>query len=497
MFTEHHGPYNGAQNLGDRVLAIARRAGAFWLESAGPNSDETRTLLSAEPALWIRGSGNFLELSAGPAGDRGWLKRVKDADPGPGDAFERLQRIARRLQMSPPQGTPQAEDAAPTFQGGLVGCFSYDLGRRFESLPSQIDPDLPWDFLLGLYDEVLVISKASGSFRHYRLPGAPHRLLDYWQQGAQEPPWRPSAQAGITEDLRAEIDEQQHARAVGAIREHICAGTIYQANLTLRFRASCPHPDSPLAVFMRLLHRNPAPYAAYLDLPHTTLVSTSPESFLELHGDGRVRSQPIKGTSARVIGDPIADQGAKEALLRSPKDRAELTMIVDLVRNDIGRVCKPGSVNRNQLLRAEAHPSVWHLVGDVRGQLAQGIDPFDLLRACFPPGSCIGAPKVRAMSILEGLERSRRGPYTGAIGWIGLDSTMCLSVAIRTLVFRGGEVSFGVGGGIVYDSEAKSEWQEALLKGKALSEALLSPSPSSGLYETSTFPVGSPAARPV
>ncbi len=184
-----------------------------------------------------------------------------------------------------------------------------------------------------------------------------------------------------------------------------------------------------------------------------------------------MRSRPIKGTAPRG-NTPSTDQQLRERLLASEKDRYELSMIVDLVRNDIGRVCSPGSVDRNDSLMPEAHPSVWHLVGDVRGNLAQGRDAFDLLRACFPPGSCIGAPKVRAMGILEELEQSRRGPYTGAIGWIGLDSSMCLSVAIRTMVFRGGQVSYGVGGGIVYDSEAGAEWREALLKGKALEAAL-------------------------
>jgi len=147
-------------------------------------------------------------------------------------------------------------------------------------------------------------------------------------------------------------------------------------------------------------------------------------------------------------------------------------MIVDLVRNDIGRVCIPGSVNREAELLAEAHPSVWHLVGEARGQLSPGHDAFDLIRAAFPPGSCIGAPKVRAMQVLEGLERSRRGPYTGALGWIGLDSSAALSVTIRTLCFTGERVSYGVGGGIVYDSTPEDEWQEALLKGRALSDAL-------------------------
>ena len=463
----------GAQSLRQRMLLLARLPGALWLETDGISPDRARTFLSAEPALWIRGAGNFLEIVPGPAGERGWLQRFRDADPGPGDAFERLQGIARRLRISPPNEAVAGSKSSPTFRGGLAGCFSYDLGRRFEDLPSLLDPELPWDFLLGLYDEVLVISGRNGDFQHHRLPGAPCHLLEHWHEAANAPPWHPPLDAGVQGGLAPEIDESSHARAVDTIREHICEGTIYQANLTLRFRGTCPDPSSPLAAFLRLLRDNPAPYAAYINLPGTTLVSTSPEGFLELHEKGQVRSQPIKGTSARVLDDPAADQAACEALLASAKDRAELAMIVDLVRNDVGRVCTPGSVDRNPLLLAEAHPSVWHLVGDVQGQLAQGRDAFDLLRACFPPGSCIGAPKVRAMSILEQLEQSRRGPYTGAIGWVGLDSTMCLSVAIRTLVFRGNQVSYGVGGGIVYDSNAKDEWNEALLKGQALAAALL------------------------
>ncbi len=455
-----------------RLISIARRPGALWLETARCPTSESRTIISAEPAVWIRGSGNFLDLIPGPAGDRGWLQRLTDADPGPGDAFERLQRIARRLRLSSPEGPTVQATTAPTFRGGLAGCFSYDLGRRFEELPALLDPDLPWDFLLGIYDEVLVISKQSNSFTHHRLPGAPHRLLEHWQRAREEVLWQPSQRTGISGELTPELDRESHARAVETIREHIRAGTIYQANLTLRFRGNCPDAETPLAVFLRLLRDNPAPYAAYLDLPETTLVSTSPENFLELHPHGQVRSKPIKGTIARVPGDPQDDWKARDSLVRSDKDRAELAMIVDLVRNDMGRVCSPGSVDRNSVLKPEAHPSVWHLVGDVRGNLAQGRDAFDLLRACFPPGSCIGAPKVRAMAILEELERSRRGPYTGAIGWIGLDSSMCLSVAIRTMVFRKGQVSYGVGGGIVYDSEAEAEWREALLKGEALEAAL-------------------------
>ena len=159
-------------------------------------------------------------------------------------------------------------------------------------------------------------------------------------------------------------------------------------------------------------------------------------------------------------------------MIDSDKDRAELTMIVDLVRSDVGRVAALGSVSRAPEIECEGHPTVWHLVSDVAARLAPGKDAFDLLRACFPPGSCIGAPKIRAMSVIESLERSRRGPYTGSIGWIGADGSLGMSVAIRTLVFREGEVTYGVGGGIVYDSDAESEWEEALLKGRALAKAL-------------------------
>ncbi|HCP47936.1 MAG TPA: aminodeoxychorismate synthase, component I, partial [Deltaproteobacteria bacterium] len=203
-------------------------------------------------------------------------------------------------------------------------------------------------------------------------------------------------------------------------------------------------------------------------------VSASPESFLRVDSNGRAESRPIKGTRARGIVGTGEDDAERQALLRSAKDRAELSMIVDLVRNDLGRVCVPGSVSQQPALEAEAHPTVWHLVGDVSGQLAPGRQALTLLQASFPPGSCIGAPKIRAMGIIEHLEGSRRGPYTGALGWLGLDGSMGLSVAIRTLVFRDDRVSYGVGGGIVYESQPRAEWEEALLKGRALREALRS-----------------------
>ena len=450
------------------MTPLVERPGALWLDSGSPEGAIAGTsYVAAEPALWLRGHGETLEILPGPLGDRGWLERVQAHDTGQGEAFDRLQSIVRRL--------PRLAGAGePGFSGGFAGFFSYDFGRRLERVPEVAaarPSDVPWDFVLGLYDEVLAIDGRTGVRRVHRLPGSARRLERHTALLPSRLPDVPGAAASP----EPEMTRAEHAAAVGAIREHIAAGTIYQANLTLRFRAPSTHPRAPLATFLRLQASNPAPFAAYLDLPGIAIVSTSPERFLSLSPDGQVLSQPIKGTAPR--GDsPEVDEVRRAALLASAKDRSELTMIVDLVRNDVGRVCELGSVSRAPELRAEAHPTVWHLVADVRGKLGPGRDGLDLVRASFPPGSCIGAPKVRAMSVIEELERSRRGPYTGAIGWLGADGGLGLSVAIRTLVFREGEVAYGVGGGIVYDSDADREWEEALLKGRALAKALASPS---------------------
>lgn len=446
------------------LARLAARPGGLWLDTSSPIGSSGRaSFASCEPAAWLRGSGPILEILPGPTGDRGWCERLCAADPGPGPSFERLAAIGRRLRL--PLAVPHVADPTPIFRGGFAGCFSYDLGRRFERVPALLPRELPWDFLVGLYDEVAILQ--DGALRIEAVPGAEPRLEALL--ASPGPPLQ--RHAGADGEPVPELTEAEHRERVEQIRELIVAGTIYQANLTLRFTAPCADPDAPLATFLRLRARNPSPYGLFHALPGMSVVSASPESFLDLGTAGHVRSRPIKGTASRA-GDPARDLEARRWLEASAKDRAELSMIVDLVRNDIGRVCVPGSVGRDPRLSAEPHPTVWHLVGDVRGRLAPTRDAFDLLRACFPPGSCIGAPKVRAMAVLEELERSRRGPYTGALGWIGLDGAMALSVAIRTMVFADDRVSYGVGGGIVFDSVASAEWAEALLKGQALAAAL-------------------------
>lgn len=461
----------------ERLASLARRRGAVWFDtsstlgSAGP-----WTTFAAEPAVWILGKGGRLQIEHGPRGGRGWKEAMRRVDPRAGSAYDRLATIWRRLRASPDDLTAAtARAGAPRFEGGLAGCFSYDLGRSFEAVPEQLAAELRWDFLLGLYDEVLNIRLDTGEVRHSALPSpdgseAPRHLLEKWrvpEHRTLEPLRRDVVLDGA---LVPGMSRDDHGACVRRIREHIVAGDIYQANLTLRFRGAWTEPDLPLATHLRLRANNPSPYGAYMDLPATRLVSASPEAFVSLSADGRVRSRPIKGTRAR--GDGPRDDALRDELLGSEKDHAELAMIVDLVRNDLGRVCVPGTVTRQERIVAEAHPTVWHLVGEVDGRIEPTADAFDLLRAAFPPGSCIGAPKIRAMQILEGLERSRRGAYTGALGWIGADGSMATSVAIRTLVFHAGRVEYGVGGGIVYDSDPDSEWEEALLKGRALAAAL-------------------------
>jgi len=453
-----------------RLRSIASRPGGLWIDPSNPAGVPHRsTFVACEPAVWIRGSGEILEIIPGPAGDRGWIRRIEAADPGPGPSFERLATIGRRLRLPLPVPNPDDGHAPPRFRGGFAGCFSYDLGRRFEDIPQRLPTGLPWDFLLGFYDEVLEWDGAEPLI--HSSEGHTGRLKAIWNDSSPPPLPSISPLEPLCGPIEAEMSEEEHRDGVLEIRELIRRGSIYQANLTLRFSGSCADPDAGLSAFLRLRHSNPSPHAHFQDLPGLQVVSASPESFLDLSTSGHVLSRPIKGT-ARRGSTPSADRELRDQLLVSVKDRSELSMIVDLVRNDIGRVCVPGSVNRRAELIAEAHPTVWHLVGEAQGRLAPGRDIFDLVRAAFPPGSCIGAPKVRAMQVLEGLEHSRRGPYTGALGWIGQDGAASLSVTIRTLCFSEGRVSYGVGGGIVYDSEPAAEWQEALLKGRALENAL-------------------------
>jgi para-aminobenzoate synthetase component 1 len=261
--------------------------------------------------------------------------------------------------------------------------------------------------------------------------------------------------------------------AVTRIRDYIAAGDVYQVNLAQRFRT--PFTGPALELYRRLRARSPAPFGAYLELGDVAVTSISPERFLRLDGATRTaEARPIKGTRPRGV-TPVDDAALAAALTASEKDRAENVMIVDLLRNDLGKVCRPGSVRVLELCALESHPTVHHLVSTVTGVLADGADAFNLVGAAFPGGSVTGAPKIRAMEIIAELERAPRGVYCGAIGYVSVTGAMDLNIPIRTVVLQNGVASFHAGAGIVWDSDPSAEYDETLAKAGALIDALTSP----------------------
>jgi para-aminobenzoate synthetase len=281
--------------------------------------------------------------------------------------------------------------------------------------------------------------------------------------------YAPASAAAPCDERGETLDAAAYVKAVDAIREEIAAGNVYQACLTAR--TSRAFAGDAGSLYRSLRRLNPAPFASFLELPEFAILGSSPERFLRVGRDGGVESRPIKGTAPRGR-DPLEDVARRDALARSAKDRAENLMIVDLVRNDLGRVCRTGSVHVSELMAIEAYASVFQMVSTVRGRLSQGRDALDAVRATFPPGSMTGAPKIAAMRILDRLEPVRRGVYSGALGYLDVFGGADLSVVIRTLVLRGGRAWLHAGGGIVADSNSAAEVEEALVKLRPLLAAL-------------------------
>jgi para-aminobenzoate synthetase component 1 len=349
------------------------------------------------------------------------------------------------------------------FAGGAIGYFAYDLVRCLGELPAADKPgDVLPDMAVGLYDWGVVVDHER---RETHLVGAGRdvaseqdwaALVDLFSHADASAASAWSVLAGPESDLPWPDYQAAFERA----QRYIAEGDCYQVNLTQLFSATVQ--GDRWAFYQALRRLNPAPYGAYLNHPHAQVLSTSPERFIELRGN-RVQTRPIKGTRPRG-GDPERDRDLAAELAASAKDQAENLMIVDLLRNDLGKVCETGSVAVPGLFEIESFANVHHLVSTVTGTLARGRDALDLLRATFPGGSITGAPKRRAMAIIDELEPHRRGLYCGAIGYIGFDGDMDTNIAIRTLVSQGDRVSFGVGGGIVADSVAEREYQECLDK---------------------------------
>ncbi len=367
--------------------------------------------------------------------------------------------------LSPPPALP--------FTGGAVGFFGYELCTQLEKIQRAKPDDLPSvpDCEFGFYDAFIAHEHASGRTWLVANPVAstPAAELLAGLRTAFDAPLRPSDDATVAPaSPAANFTAETYAGAINRIKAYIAAGDVYQVNLTQRFSASLP--CAPYTLYQRLRQRSPAPFAAYLGFGPVQIVSSSPERFLTVRGR-RVETRPIKGTRPRSA-DSAADARLAAELVASEKDRAELLMIVDLERNDLGRVCDYGSVRVDDLWRLESHPTVHHLVATVSGTLREGLDVIDCVRAAFPGGSITGAPKIRSMEIIDELEPHRRHVYTGAIGYLGFDGNADLNIAIRTLTCVDGRAYYHVGGGIVWDSDPAAEYQETLDKGRAMHEAL-------------------------
>jgi para-aminobenzoate synthetase component 1 len=386
----------------------------------------------------------------------------------------------------------------PPFQGGGAGFIAYDWGGTLERLPVPRYDDLALpDMLLGLYDWVIawdhceraawLVSTGmpdtgdAGARRAERRLGEIRARLAAGERDVPAPAHPaplPSAPApsypvvGVDDaeqiELRSTFTHRGYLTAVARVREYVLAGDIFQANLSQRFEA--PLREAPWSLYRRLRTTNPAAFGAFMDCGDFQVLSVSPERFLRLSGT-HVETRPIKGTRPRGLG-PMHDAMLGRVLSESDKDRAENVMIVDLLRNDLSRVCQPGSVRVPELFSLEHHPTVHHLVSTVVGELEPGRDVVDLVRATFPGGSITGAPKVRAMEIIAELEPTRRGVYCGSLGYFSVTGEMDTSIAIRTCVTRGGKVYFQAGGGIVADSDPELEYRETLDKARGIIRAL-------------------------
>jgi para-aminobenzoate synthetase component 1 len=443
----------------ERLFAgLQGRPGSFFLDSARGEA-AGYSFIGFEPFLTFRET-----LAEGVV----ITERGRPAVTLPGDPLERLRECLRRF-ASP------AHPSLP-FAGGAVGYFSYELCAAFDSIPQRCADNLALPrMLLGFHDGVIAHEHATG--RTFAVANPVHERrseeilagLEAAVTAALRHPLPPPPEPGAAGEPVSNLTRAEYLERVVRVREYIAAGDVYQINLTQRFAAA--YNGDPYALYRRLRAASPAPFAAYLDGGDFQVLSSSPERFLRIHGR-EVETSPIKGTRRRGV-TPEEDRRMQAELLGSEKDRAELLMIVDLERNDLGRVCEPGSVRVEELNRLETHPTVHHLVATVHGRLRPECDALDAVRAAFPGGSITGAPKIRAMQIIDELETCRRGVYTGAIGYLGFDGRCDLNIAIRTMLCRQGQVYYHVGGGIVWDSEPEAEFQETLDKGRAMRAALV------------------------
>ena len=459
----------------DAFEILKERPFSFFLDSGmDPENLGRYSFIGSDPFLVLKSRGKQVDLF--------YRDRQQTII---GNPFDVLGQMLEKYALEPyPYPIPLV--------GGAVGYFSYDLCHFIERLPTTAIDDLHLpECYFALYGSIVAFDHLEG--RTYvaatgfpemedakRTKKAEERIAELRDLITATPRPGETIHSGIALGLRssklcANFTHEEYVEAVAAAREYIAIGDIFQVNLSQRFEVDLPL--APYELYRRLCLINPAPFACYLNFDDVAIASASPERFLRLRGD-MVETRPMKGTRPR--GKSAAEDDALSTeLVHSVKDRAENVMIVDLERNDLGRVCKYGTIRVKELWTLEKYATVFQLTSTVEGRLNEGKNRIDLLKATFPGGSITGAPKVRAMEIIDELEPARRSVYTGSIGYLSFDGGMDLNIVIRTFLIKNGKAYFQVGGGIVYDSEPEAEYQETLDKARALIQALnLSPQPA-------------------
>lgn len=393
------------------------------------------------------------------------IKRFK------GDPFEELRKIIKEYKME--------YDSEIPFIGGAVGYFSYDLCHFIEKLPRTAidDVDIP-DLHFGIYDGVIAIDHRGDKDKVYiatlgvkeeeeKLFEKIHRQIIMAESEGVNIDIKPREEGNLEFKSNFESKES-YKNAIQEVRNYIKSGDIYQANMTQRFE--CDIKENPYNIYAKLREINPAPFASYLDLGDAKIVSSSPERFIKIN-NGIIETRPIKGTINR--GDTQEeDKANRQQLINSEKDKSELLMIVDLERNDLSKVAKTGTVEVTELFTLEEYATVYHLVSTIVAEVDEKYDSIDCIKATFPGGSITGAPKIRAMEIIDELEPTQRNIYTGSIGYIGFNGELDLNIVIRTIVCKDDKAYFQVGGGITWDSDPQLEYEETLHKARALMDSL-------------------------
>ncbi len=432
--------------------AIADRPWSAFLDSGRPNSCCGRyDVIATDPAAILVTRNGTTRISTASS--------VFESSDNP---FDLVREIL---------GAKQDKGPLP-FMGGAIGYAAYGLARYLHTLPKiSCDPaDMP-DMLFGVYDWAFVVDhqeKNSWLLRSSRCDLSKdgwEELIDIFSNPKSDPT---NESFIITGAIQSNLTVQQYADAFKSIQRYIHDGDCYQVNFAQKFSVGCQ--GDPWPAYRKLRAINPSPFGAYLNTPYGQILCSSPERFLRLD-EGQVETRPIKGTRPRSK-DIDEDSFLIEELKNSEKDLAENLMIIDLLRNDLGKSCIPGSIYVPDLFRVESFQTVHHLVSTVTGKLSERDDAFSLLSGCFPGGSITGAPKYRAMEIIDELEPDPRGIYCGSIGYIGYDGNMDTNIAIRTMVHKDGQIQFSAGGGIVSDSDVGSEYQETLDKASAMFEVL-------------------------